>query len=224
VPGAHAPSLDACVLLPAGRYRLGEPGEERLVALGPIWIGRHPVVNAHVARFVAETGGRPGRDLATRLAHPVLAAHPATGLAYAEAEAFCAWASRALGGAVRLPTGQEWEAAARGTDGRPWPWGDVFDPGRCACAESGWGTTAPVDAHPDGASPFGAEQLAGNVWEWVDADAGDGWVQVRGGCHLDFAWGLRASRALDADPARATTTTGFRLAFEKPPTPKGGRA
>ena len=214
---ADAPPLEDCVRVPVGRYRLGEPGEERGVRLGPVRIGRFPVTNAHVRRFVESTRRPIGRDLAARLEAAVLADHPATGLRLADALGFCAWAADVLGMRVRLPTGDEWEASARGGDGRTWPWGDVFSPEHCACAESGWGATVPVTAHPAGASPVGAEQLAGNVWEWVDGDAGDGWVHVRGGCHLDHAWGLRASRALPADPARATPTTGFRLAFDADP-------
>jgi formylglycine-generating enzyme required for sulfatase activity len=192
------------VLLPAGRYRLGEPGEERAVRLAAALIGRFPVTAGQMAAF----SGVP-----VPAAH--LSDHPATDLRLAEALAFCAWASARTGRTVRLPTGDEWEAAARGVDGRPWPWGDGFDPERCACAESNAWTTAPVDAHPAGASPCGAEQMAGNVWEWVgDPPDEDGWRRVRGGCHLDHAWGVRASRSLPADPARATHTTGFRIALD----------
>jgi len=90
---------------------------------------------------------------------------------------------------------------------------EVFDESLCACAESGWGWTVPVTAHPAGAGPFGAEQLAGNVWEWVADPTPDGWGLVRGGSYLDTGWGLRASRAQPADPARATPTTGFRIAI-----------
>ena len=114
---------------------------------------------------------------------------------------------------MRLPSAEEWEALARGTDARPWPWGDVFDESLCACAESGWGWTVPVTAHPAGAGPFGAEQLAGNVWEWVADRTPDGWGIVRGGSYLDTGWGLRSSRSQPADPARATPTTGFRIAI-----------
>jgi formylglycine-generating enzyme required for sulfatase activity len=202
--------LDAVVELPAGRYAIGEPGEERTVVLEPVLIGRWPVVNADVAAFADATG----RPCPPKRRDPQLADHPATDLTRADAEAFCAWASAELGRRVRLPSSCEWEALARGGDARPWPWGDVFDAGRCACAEDGWGWTAPVGAHPDGASPFGAEQLAGNVWEWVADTALDGWAVVRGGSYLDTGWGLRASRAQPADPARATATTGFRIAID----------
>jgi formylglycine-generating enzyme required for sulfatase activity len=209
VPDRSVPPLDALVAVPAGTYALGEPGEERSFALPAFRIGRFPVVNAHVRAF-AEATGHPVTDrLAARLADPQLADHPATEVTFADALAFCAWAG------ARLPTGAEWEAAARGPDGRSWPWGLTFDEERCACVEAGAGWTAPVRAHPDGAAPCGAEQLAGNVWEWVaDAPDEDGWRAVRGGSYLDHAWGVRASRVLSADPDRATPTTGFRIAAD----------
>ena len=199
---------DGFVEVPAGRYALGEPGEERTCELGRVLIGRWPIVNAQVREFLGE------RAAAAHEAE-ALADHPATGLTRADAEAFCAWLSERLGRRVRLPTGDEWEAAARGGDGRPYPWGDMFDPERCACAESGWGWTVPVDAHPAGAGPFGTEQQAGNVWEWVADRGADGWGAVRGGSYLDTGWGLRASRVQPADPERPTNTTGFRIVVEE---------
>jgi formylglycine-generating enzyme required for sulfatase activity len=198
------------VELPAGTYRLGDAGAEREVGLRAIRIGRFPVVNAELARFVTQTGRAVAPALARKLADPQLADHPATDVTYDDAVACCAWA----GG--RLPTGDEWEAAARGPDARPWPWGETFEPELCACLESGWGWTAPVTRHPAGASPCGAEQLAGNVWEWVaDATEDGAWRSVRGGSYLDHAWGVRAARTLSADPARATPTTGFRIVIDR---------
>lgn len=208
------PPLDAHVLLPAGSYRVGEPGEERTVALGPVQVGRWPVANAHMRRFFEATGRSAGAVLSAKLADSQLADHPVTDVSLADADAFCAWAAELLGRGVRLPTGDEWEALARGGDGRRWPWGEVFEAERCACVEAECGWTAPVTAHPDGAGPFGAEQLAGNVWEWVADRTGDGWGVVRGGSYLDHAWGVRSSRALAADPARPTATTGFRIAID----------
>jgi formylglycine-generating enzyme required for sulfatase activity len=206
-PDRSIPALDDLVAVPAGTYRLGEPGEEREVEIAAFAVGRFPVVNAHVRTFVGATGHRTSPALGARLCDPQLADHPATELTFADALAFCEWAG------ARLPTGAEWEAAARGLDARPWPWGPTFDPDRCACAEAGAGWTAPVRAHPDGASECGVQQLAGNVWEWVgDPPDEDGWRTLRGGSYLDHAWGVRTSRALAADPARATPTTGFRIA------------
>ena len=154
-------------------------------------IGRYPVCNAHMGK----------RD-------EQLADHPATGVTRDEAEAFAAKHH------ARLPTADEWEALARGADARAYPWGETFDETRCNCAEALWGWTVPVTAHPQGASPFTAEQLAGNVWEWVSDRTPDGWGVVKGGSYLDTGWGLRASRTQEADPARATRTTGFRIAVD----------
>jgi formylglycine-generating enzyme required for sulfatase activity len=209
------PALEEVVAVPAGAYRLGEPGEERVVEIRSVAVGRWPVVNAHVARFVDATGWPVGPALTARLRAERLADHPATDLTLLDAKQFCAWATGELGAKTRLPTADEWEATARGTDERPYPWGETFDESRCNCAEAGWGWTVPVDSHPQGAGPFGAEQLAGNVWEWVADRNGDGWGVVRGGSYLDTGWGLRASRALPADPHRATATTGFRIVVER---------
>jgi serine/threonine-protein kinase len=92
--------------------------------------------------------------------------HPAWGLTWQEARDYCAWA----GG--RLPTEAEWEWAARGPDGRPFPWGTTPPNPRQANLRDGgqvdrWESTAPVGSFPAGASPFGVEDLIGNVWEWV---------------------------------------------------------
>lgn len=208
------PPLDACVLVAGGAYRLGD-AEDRVVELDDVLIGRWPVTVAHMRSFVEATGRSVTRALGGRLAAEQLADHPATEVSFADAVGFCDWAARQLGRPVRLPMGCEWEAAARGRDGRTWPWGDVFDPERCNSVESGWGWTVPVHSHPEGAAAGGAEQLAGNVWEWVgDAPDEDGWRSVRGGSYLDTSWGVRCARALPADPDRPTATTGFRIAID----------
>jgi formylglycine-generating enzyme required for sulfatase activity len=206
--------VNGCIELPAATYPLGEPGEEREVTLERVLIGRWPITNRDARSFFSATGRVAAPALAARLEALELADHPVTDVSFDDAVSFCRWATDDLGRPVRLPTGAEWEAAARGHDGRSWPWGHTFDPERCDCAESGWGWTVPVNAHPHGAGPFGAEQLAGNVWEWVADRRPDGWGVVRGGSWLDHAWGLRASRALAADPVRGTPTTGFRIAIE----------
>jgi formylglycine-generating enzyme required for sulfatase activity len=199
---------DAWATVPAGEYRLGDDGR-RVRRLGPLRIGRWPVTNAEFARFAAATRHAASPSLAARLDAEVLAGHPVTQVAYADALAYCEWAG------ARLPAGDEWEAAARGPDGAVWPWGDVFDPDRCNCDEAGWGWTVAVTAHPEGASACGAEQLAGNVWEWTgDPPDAHGWRTVRGGSYLDTSWGVRSARTLSADPLRATATTGFRIVID----------
>lgn len=82
-----------------------------------------------------------------------------------DATAYAAWLARQTGQPWHLPTEAEWEKAARGTEGRIYPWGDTFDASRANTYESGIGTTTPVGASPSGASPSGAQDLAGNVWE-----------------------------------------------------------
>ena len=178
------------------RVRGVPPDRDECVRVGEVLIGRFPVTNAAFARF------RPDHP---RAADAQLADHPVVLVTRDDALAYCAW----LGG--RLPTGAEWRRAAG--DGT-WPWGDTFDEARCNCAEAGWGWTTPVAAHPGGAAPTGAEQLAGNVWEWVADAREDGWGVLRGGSYLDTAHGVASVRALPADPARATATTGFRIAFD----------
>jgi formylglycine-generating enzyme len=103
----------------------------------------------------------PDRDVKQK------AEHPATCLSWHDAMAFCAWAG------VRLPSEAEWEKAARGTDGRIWPWGNQ-QPSKdlCNCNFSfnmNVNDTTPVGIYPQGASPYGALDMAGNVWEWTSS-------------------------------------------------------
>ena len=170
-PDRSVPPLDACVDVAGRRLppRRAGRGARRRARAGP----DRPLPRSSTptcARSSWRPAARCARRCAARLDAAQLADHPATELTFAEALAFCAWAG------ARLPTGAEWEAAARGADGRPWPWGDTFDPDRCACAEAGAAgprRSAPI---PSGAAPCGAEQLAGNVWEWVaDPPDEDGW-------------------------------------------------
>jgi formylglycine-generating enzyme required for sulfatase activity len=96
-----------------------------------------------------------------------LANHPVVGVSWYEAVAFCRWLSQKSGYLVRLPTEAEWEKAARGVDGRRYPWGHAEDAANhCNMAESGIGATSAVGIFPAGASPYGVLDMSGNVWEW----------------------------------------------------------
>jgi formylglycine-generating enzyme required for sulfatase activity len=110
--------------------------------------------------------------------------HPVVCVSWYEAMAYTRWLARETGLAVRLPAEAEWEKAARGTDARPWPWGaeppdgtrlnycDVscpYDDWKDETVDDGYATTAPVGSYPAGASPYGALDMAGNVWEWTSS-------------------------------------------------------
>lgn len=210
VPVANGLRLQT-ITIPGATHALGEPGCERSVTLPTFAIARDPVTYAQFAHFVSATGYSTAATLATLLSWEHLADHPVTMVTLADAQQWCRWYSRESGVTTRLPTGDEWESVARCGDDRQYPWGHSFDETRAACAESGWGGTAPVDFHPGGATVHGVRGMAGNVWEWTsDRDPDTGWVGLRGGCWLEFAWGMRASRVLLADPTVATSTTGFR--------------
>lgn len=94
--------------------------------------------------------------------------HPAVGVSWNDAIAYVGWLAQTTGQPWRLPTEAEWEKAARGTDGRIYPWGDAWDKARANTREGGPGQTTPVGTYPGGASPYDAQDMAGNVWEWTN--------------------------------------------------------
>jgi formylglycine-generating enzyme required for sulfatase activity len=133
-------------------------------------IARFPVTNEQFAVFAKETKLKEkwGDNPQSKLKHPVV------NVAWKSAVAFCDWMNQKYGSnlprgvAFRLPTEAEWEKAARGSDGRIYPWGNDFDSSKCNTFESGIATTTPIGAYaPQGDSPCGASDMAGNVWEWT---------------------------------------------------------
>jgi formylglycine-generating enzyme required for sulfatase activity len=94
--------------------------------------------------------------------------HPVVNVSWYDACAYCRWLSQATGKAIGLPSEAEWEKTARGSQNkRVYRWGDTFDMLKCNCDELGLGDTTPVGVFPAGASPYGALDLAGNIWEWI---------------------------------------------------------
>ena len=193
------------VEVPAGDYVIGrDPGEtrQRRVDLDAFELTRTPVTNAQYGRFVAESGAPAPPHW------PAPADHPVTFVDWHEASAFCVWA------AGRLPTEAEWEKAARGTDGRSYPWGDEEDEGRAAVgAGMKHGSPVPVGNHPDGASPYGLLDLAGNVWEWTSTEYPPGERVLRGGSFASpgLAW-ARCTMRSHSRPLRRQAHIGFRVA------------
>jgi len=182
-PPAVAPP--GMVYVCAGEVTLGSPCDfdedpVRTVRLAPFFMGVHPTTNAEYASFVEATGHRPPKHWTEGRAAPGTEDHPVVWLSWFDAAAYAAWAGK------RLPTEDEWELAARGTDGREYPWANEFEPGRCNCRAAGLNSTSPVGAFPDGVSPFGCHDMAGNVWEWTDSwyDAKQERRVLRGG-----SWG-----------------------------------
>ncbi len=176
--GSQAPTLpwlDSMVVVPAGWFWMGQddgPESNRpqhAVYLDAFAMDRTEVTMAAFAEFVAATGYQAkGWESDVRKVH---AGEPAAGIVWQDADSYCRWIGK------RLPTEAEWEKAARGTDKRIYPWGNQWNADCANTTDSGYGRAGlpvPVGSFLDGASPYGALDMAGNVAEWVsdyfDAD------------------------------------------------------
>jgi len=161
--------------MPAGEALLDDP--VRTVHVNVFAIARTPVTNSEFEEFV----GAASHTASTWRQGP--GSHPAEGLSWADAVAYCRWLSVSTGKIYRLPDEREWEKAARGAQGRKWPWGNDDDVTRANVREAGRRGTSPVGEFTSGASPEGLVDLIGNVREWTNTWA-DGRV-LRGGSYLD---------------------------------------
>ncbi len=245
--GAPEPP-EGMVWVPAGATWIGDdegdPDEApaRRVEVPGFFIDRTEVTNDAYAAFVADTGRAApgdGAEWAAPWAWTDGAPRPGTGgdpvflVTWEDADAYCRWVGR------RLPTELEWERAARGDDRRRWAWGDDWDPRETRANwfdgedhPDGHAHVAPADSHPEGASPCGALNMTGNVWEWV-ADAyredrfGDGappagpdgrpYRVVRGGSWYTNNWyWMRVSFRYFLPADEVSTIYGFRCAADAP--------
>jgi formylglycine-generating enzyme required for sulfatase activity len=138
------------------------------VELDDVWMGTYPVTNCQYRDFLLATGWDRRPSTWYLGAYPWdRPAHPVCGISADDAEAYLAWLSARTGHPYRLPSEAEWEHAAKGWEGREFPWGNEFDPACANTRETGIHTTTPVGAFPGGSSPFGLADMAGNAEEYV---------------------------------------------------------
>jgi formylglycine-generating enzyme required for sulfatase activity len=195
---------DDMVYVPPGQYIMGEKDNIRVTSLEKgFLIDRYPVTNAAFCAFLNERGNqqegggewinlsgsfqeekcRVREDGGRFTVEAGFEDHPVIYVTWYGAKAYAEWAGK------RLPTEEEWEKAARGIDGRVYPWGNEFDKNKCNIDESGIGHTTPVKKYQEGRSPYGCHDMAGNVWEWTGwydknkdtkVRRGGSWVSDRG--------------------------------------------
>jgi formylglycine-generating enzyme required for sulfatase activity len=215
------------LLVPAGFFGMNQ--DRRSVYLDAFYIDRFPVTNQQYAAFMAITDYRGSHG--DFLSHfpdgrvpAQLAQHPAVHVSWFDARAYALWAGK------YLPSEAQWEKAARGTDGRKYPWGkSAPDATRANYGLSRRGTMA-VGSFPAGASPYGVEDMAGNVWEWCeDVDVPEFYAHgpshnpcnhgeltgrarrvVRGGSFLYDAHSVRTFSRSSFEPQLGSQGIGFR--------------
>ena len=228
------------VSIPAGEFirgtdhRLPDEGPQHTVNLQEFMIDRYEVTNLQYKKFMDATAHRSPDHFRNRIFPAGKADHPVTYVSWNDAEDYCAWAGK------RLPTDQEWEKAARGTDGREFPWGNEFNienanmPLRWQELKQ-FGDTTPVGAFEKGVSPYGVYDMAGNVWEWTSSwyeaypgnttpseSYGQRYKTVKGGSWFDCSFykcGISApvyNRGFFASRTR-NDSFGFRCAKDAPP-------
>jgi formylglycine-generating enzyme required for sulfatase activity len=215
-----------------------EESPQHSLRLPPFAIARTPVTNALYAAYVSASGAAPPLHWHGPQPPAALSDHPVVNVSWQEALGCCAWISSIadcpaaltsynLQSAIRLPTEAEWEYAARGVDGRSFPWGEEPDPQLANTRESALAGTTPVGSYPAGASPCGALDMAGNVWEWTASldrlypyNASDGREDLaapgrrilRGGCYANPQGFARSVCRFRMPPTMRNEFIGFRLA------------
>jgi formylglycine-generating enzyme required for sulfatase activity len=235
-PGGQSKISDAkppegMVLVSKGTFLYGEDRIKENITYD-FWIDIDPVTNAQFKDFILADGYDSQTYWSeeewawkqdTQINRPKYwtdakwnqADYPVVGVSYYEAEAYANWAGK------RLPTEQEWEKAARGTDGRMYPWGEEFDPNKCACSVKGKRErTTPIGTFPEGQSPSGCQDMAGNVWEWCASwhDQKKDRRVLRGGSwgSLNPEYFRCAYRGSDYLPWNRSLSIGFRCAQDAP--------
>ena len=226
------------VLIPAGEFTMGsdkgDDDEEPIhrLFLDSFYMDKFEVTNGRFAKFVEAIQSEPPWGFADQETPVVHADQPVRWVNWMDAWGYCLWAGK------RLPTEAEWEKAARGTDGRLYPWGNEPPTPMHAVfgLKEGAETVSPIGNRTQGRSPYGAYDLAGNLYEWV-ADWYDdafyttnptinprgplqGTTKVqRGGSYINTPYRLRSSFRTKGDPTEHEPNVGFRCAQDAPPLP-----
>ncbi len=191
-------NYDEMVVVPAGKFIYGKSGATKEISLPAFAIDKYEVTNRQYARFnLDHKFGRGGEN------------YPVTMVSLNDASAHCEALDK------RLPTEQEWEKAARGTDGRVYPWGNDFNKVLCITSESDAiaagqpASLAPVGSCEKGQSPYGVMDMAGNVWEWTSS-FDQRYSVLRGGSFFEDRNYAMVYSALLSIPDDAKDYVGFR--------------
>lgn len=163
------------ITVPAGAFLMGSDKQrdgratraelpQQIVTLEAFEIATYPLTVAEYADFLQATNHAAPEEWGNQQHRPD---HPVVYVSWMDVLAYAQWLAQVTGYSWRLPSEAEWEKAARGTDGRIYPWGDDWDKTRANTRDGGPGTTTPVGSYPSGMSPFGGQDMAGNVWEWT---------------------------------------------------------
>jgi formylglycine-generating enzyme required for sulfatase activity len=154
----------------SGLFIMGSDDEanaspQKEIDLPSFYIGKHPTTNRQYAEFLRQNADQDEPKVwAQRSAPTDKLAHPVTGVSWYDAQAYCRWLAKITGMEYRLPSEAEWEKAARGNDGRLYPWGETWVPGACHVDQAG---PAAVTTYDEIASPYGCVDMLGNVQEWT---------------------------------------------------------
>lgn len=157
------------ILIPEGQFIMGsnkrfpDEGPMHIVYIDKFYLDKFEITNVQYLRFAQETGRRLPDHLRSGVIPPGREDHPVIYVNWYDANDYCHWVGK------RLSTEIEWEKGARGTDGRAFPWGNEFDAKKANVPQLGLRSTTPVGSFPEGKSPYGIYDMAGNVWEWTDS-------------------------------------------------------
>jgi formylglycine-generating enzyme required for sulfatase activity len=193
------------VLVPEGEFLYGRDNQR--ISLPAFYIDRYEVTTSHYAKFLQTTGRPEPKDWPQQMAQVGSGNRPVVNVTWQDADAYCRYYEK------RLPTVQEWEKAARGTDGRKYPWGNEAPTSRHANYHRDWNgyaTLSQIGSYEAGKSPYGLYDMAGNVWEWTSSDFQDGRKEFRGGSWIDGEFNMSATHHGAGERLSKDTFIGFR--------------